>query len=377
MPHTIYLIDDLGRPANHSTTIWSARVNDVGQFYQALGLGIARQTANNGQAFLAAQCAGLSLAIVPAAAPSDPNATTLYFGVDSLASAMAAATANRGQLVMQPYQTPMGYQAVVVDPDGRRIFITEIRAAASGPRAFDAPALLEVRSAGVGAAAGTSSRFNEQKEAQALAAVKRGAAVLLAGLVLIVVAVVLFFDFILIVTRPGGMREVDANAATLQMNTVLIIVGLAMLTPIVGKILCGIPATSRVGYGALWTTIGIDLTADALIILNMLAPASGAAGLAKVMYLVGFTSPFFFVYFLGRILAQTRNESVAGFATATNVIYGITLALTIIGTLLTLTNPFFGRTATTLFTLAAGVYGICYIILLIRILCAKSPLATQ
>lgn len=375
MPHTIYLIDAAGMAATHSTTIWSPRTNDLGLFYRALGLSVARQTANNGQAFLAAQCAGLSLAIVPAAAPSDPNATTLYFAVDSLASAMAAATANYGQLVMQPYQTPLGYQAVVVDPEGRRIFFTEIRAVVAAPRGFDAPALLEVRSAGVGA--GASSRTNDLKEAQALAAVKRGAAVLLAGLVLIVVAVVLFFDFILIVTRPGGMRELDANAATLQMNTMLVIVGIAMLTPIAGKILCGIPATSRVGYGALWTTIGIDLTADALIILNMLAPASGVAGLAKVMYLVGFTSPFFFVYFLGRILAQTRNESVAGFATATNIIYGITLAFTIIGTLLVLTNPFFGRTATTLVTLAAGVYGICYIILLIRILCAKSPVAAR
>jgi predicted enzyme related to lactoylglutathione lyase len=326
MPHTIQLIDAAGMAATHSTTIWSARANEVGHFYRALGLSVARQTANNGQAFLAAQCTGLSLAIVPAAAASDPNATTLYFGVDSLASALAAATANHGQLVMQPYQTPLGWQAVVVDPDGRRIFITEVRAAVADLSGFEAPALVDVRPRGASTGGGGMKGI-DSREAQALAAVKRGAGILLAAIVLQIIVACIMASILYTAFTDRGSPQGMSQATFQSSIEILGIIGQVLMWAQIGaKVLCGIPGSSRAGYVPLWIAVGMEVTAAGLAVVYQFSPSPVLLATVQALGFISLAAPFFFFYFLRSFMQQIRNEPTAKFAKTTMIVYSIVLA---------------------------------------------------
>lgn len=372
MSQSIRLVDAAGNPAAHTTTIWTARAVDVGRFFGALGIAVGRQNAADGQAFLAAQCPGLTLAIMPAAGPSDPNATTLYFAVDSLQATLGVALSNYGRLVSQPYHTPLGYQAVVADPDGRRIILTEL---AGGPRAsgFGAPTFVEPPRPSLPGnyGGGYITRAAETREESALAAVKRGMIVLLAGIALSFAATVIYLDVVWQFLDNGG-RIVNGNVIESQIQAIYVIVGLTCLANLGGKITCGIPATSRAGYGALWTAVAVECVPYLLIGAIVFGRARSLAPVLQVAWPASFLAPFFFLYFLTRIMEVNRNSSVAALAKATNLIYGVLSTLIVIGIVAAFSKRPLSKPVTLAFGLVAIVYTVCYITLLVRVLLARS-----
>lgn len=96
-------------------------------FYTALGLTLVRHAHGNGPNHLAHEANGQVFEIYPL--DKDQIATTgtrIGFSVPSVDATYAAAIAAGGQSVSAPRKSPWGRRAVVSDPDGHRVELTEL-----------------------------------------------------------------------------------------------------------------------------------------------------------------------------------------------------------------------------------------------------------
>ena len=99
-------------------------------FYRALGLQFVEERHGTGPVHYSTRVGSTVLEIYPGenATPLDrisSGATMLGFGVTSLDSAVAAVQTLGSQIVTSPRDSTWGRRAVVLDPDGRAIEISE------------------------------------------------------------------------------------------------------------------------------------------------------------------------------------------------------------------------------------------------------------
>ena len=96
------------------------------QFYSLLGLTFAHHQHGNGLPHVAAQSGSLTFEIVPRKDGTDSTAAVrLGFQVACLDAVMGRLQNAGAKIVQAPKMSPWGRRAVVDDPDGHRIELTE------------------------------------------------------------------------------------------------------------------------------------------------------------------------------------------------------------------------------------------------------------
>ena len=97
------------------------------RFYESLGLRFVRERHGQGPEHLAAEMGGLVFEIYPRREAST-TATRIGVRVPSVSRAIAAATSHGGSLVSPPKASPWGTRAVLTDPDGHKVELSEPQA---------------------------------------------------------------------------------------------------------------------------------------------------------------------------------------------------------------------------------------------------------
>lgn len=100
------------------------------RFYQALGLEFSEEQHGNGPLHYACDLGGMVIEIYPGKPGTAPDrrsggATMLGFQVDSLETRLKAVEEIGVTVLTAPQNSPWGKRAVVQDPDGRAIELSE------------------------------------------------------------------------------------------------------------------------------------------------------------------------------------------------------------------------------------------------------------
>jgi lactoylglutathione lyase len=104
------------------------RVSDMAasrRFYEALGLQFSLERHGNGPEHLAAELAGTVLEIYPRGNGPASSGVRLGFRVASVIVAVSAVEQIGGEIDFLPKEGPGGLRAVVVDPDGHRVALSQ------------------------------------------------------------------------------------------------------------------------------------------------------------------------------------------------------------------------------------------------------------
>ncbi len=103
------------------------QVEELRRFYQALGIALAQEHHGRGPVHFAGRVGGVVIEVYPLPEGDDPaDATTrLGFVVEDVAEVVKALEGIGTQVVTPPKETAWGLQAVVKDPDGRSVELTE------------------------------------------------------------------------------------------------------------------------------------------------------------------------------------------------------------------------------------------------------------
>ena len=112
--------------------LYSADIQASCRFYSALGLAFNREKHGNGPEHYAASVGDVVFEIYPASAPVTADAPRLGFSVSSVDEVVADLRRLGAGLVAGPQASAWGRRAVLKDPDGYRIEISQ-----PGPRASD------------------------------------------------------------------------------------------------------------------------------------------------------------------------------------------------------------------------------------------------
>jgi len=120
-------------PAINLVVLRCKDVDGSESFYDRIGLIFERHKHGNGLAHLACERNGIVFELYPATHKFPPSAgTRIGFRVDGLDQLVARLGEQDGTVLTSPQNSPWGRRAVVVDPDGRRIELTETEQAADG-----------------------------------------------------------------------------------------------------------------------------------------------------------------------------------------------------------------------------------------------------
>lgn len=104
----------------------SRQVDRVRTFYQALGIVFTEEQHGTGPRHYAGRVGEVLVEIYPLPNDGSTDASTrLGFTVGNLAEVVRALEGIGTQVVKQPTQTTWGLQAVVKDPDGRSVEVTQ------------------------------------------------------------------------------------------------------------------------------------------------------------------------------------------------------------------------------------------------------------
>jgi len=108
----------------------TADLKQTAEFYQQLGLEFIEERHGAGPIHYACELNGLVLEIYPGKPGTAPDrkssgATTLGFQVNSLEAMLEALKAKGGLVLTPPQESQWGRRAVVQDPEGRAIELTE------------------------------------------------------------------------------------------------------------------------------------------------------------------------------------------------------------------------------------------------------------
>jgi predicted enzyme related to lactoylglutathione lyase len=93
--------------------------------YAALGLTFTREQHGTGPEHFAAQTGKVTFEIYPRENEQPPPAVRLGFCVPSLDAVLEELRTLGGEILSPPRTSPWGRRAVVLDPDGRRVELTE------------------------------------------------------------------------------------------------------------------------------------------------------------------------------------------------------------------------------------------------------------
>jgi predicted enzyme related to lactoylglutathione lyase len=107
-----------------------ANLEQTVNFYRALGLGFSEEQHGNGPVHYACNLGGTVVEIYPGKSGTAPDrrnggATLLGFQVDSLEVTLKAIAEIGATVLTAPQDSPWGKRAVVQDPDGRAIELSE------------------------------------------------------------------------------------------------------------------------------------------------------------------------------------------------------------------------------------------------------------
>src|SRR5947208_3160393 len=103
----------------------SADLDRAASFYGLLGLTFVRERHGSGPEHLACQLGSVVLEIYPQADGTGTAAMGVGFRAPSVAAAVAAVRKAGAVVLSPPKDSPWGCRAVLADPDGHRIEITE------------------------------------------------------------------------------------------------------------------------------------------------------------------------------------------------------------------------------------------------------------
>lgn len=104
--------------------IRSADLDRAGQFYQLLGLGFAMHRHGNGPKHLSSEGGGVVFEIYPQSAAGDSTSgTRIGFSVSSVDRVLSLLGSEA--VLSSPQDSPWGRRAVIADPDGHRIELTQ------------------------------------------------------------------------------------------------------------------------------------------------------------------------------------------------------------------------------------------------------------
>jgi predicted enzyme related to lactoylglutathione lyase len=95
------------------------------RFYEAFGLQFSPERHGNGPEHLAARVAGAVFELYPCGAEPASSGIRLGFQVASVRAAVSAVEQVGGNVASLPKEGPWGLRAVVIDPDGNRVEITQ------------------------------------------------------------------------------------------------------------------------------------------------------------------------------------------------------------------------------------------------------------
>lgn len=102
-----------------------ANIDFSAAFYAALGLSFTKELHGSGPEHYASQHDGLVFEIYPAKQGSSSAGVRIGFEVRSVDETVAAATQLGAAIVTPPSDSPWGRRAVVSDPDGHRIELSQ------------------------------------------------------------------------------------------------------------------------------------------------------------------------------------------------------------------------------------------------------------
>jgi predicted enzyme related to lactoylglutathione lyase len=118
----------VSNPALNLVVIRSVNLDRAAGFYRALGVQLCRERHGSGPEHLAGRVGAAVFEVYPAAERRSTIGVRLGFLVGSVADAVAGAQAAGGAVVTPGRVGPWGFQAVVSDPDGHRVELTETAA---------------------------------------------------------------------------------------------------------------------------------------------------------------------------------------------------------------------------------------------------------
>jgi lactoylglutathione lyase len=107
--------------------IRAAELERSQRFYEALGLQFSREQHGRGPEHLAAVLGSLVFEIYPRGSEPDTAGLRLGFQVASVEAAVSAVQKLGAEVVSAPANGPWGYRAVVVNPDGHRVEVSQAR----------------------------------------------------------------------------------------------------------------------------------------------------------------------------------------------------------------------------------------------------------
>jgi catechol 2,3-dioxygenase-like lactoylglutathione lyase family enzyme len=116
--------------ANVSLTLLVLKTRQVEQvrlFYQSLGIELAEEQHEKGPVHFAGRVGDVVVEVYPLADDGTPadSSTRLGFEVENLAEIVAALEGIGTKVVTAPHESAWGVQAVVKDPDGRSVELTQ------------------------------------------------------------------------------------------------------------------------------------------------------------------------------------------------------------------------------------------------------------
>lgn len=104
----------------------SADIEKAARFYERLGLTFVQHQHGTGAEHFACERAGVVFEIYPRRDEADTSrGARVGFAVASVDDALAALTSLGGRVVSAAKDSPWGRRAVVADPDGHRVELTE------------------------------------------------------------------------------------------------------------------------------------------------------------------------------------------------------------------------------------------------------------
>jgi predicted enzyme related to lactoylglutathione lyase len=103
----------------------SSDLDRADRFYRLLGINFVHERHGTGPEHLACELGSVVLEIYPVQAGATTTALRLGFQVVSMAAALAGVCEAGAQLLVPPKESPWGLRAVIRDPDGHRIELTE------------------------------------------------------------------------------------------------------------------------------------------------------------------------------------------------------------------------------------------------------------
>lgn len=103
----------------------SSAPHELAAFYEALGLSFVREQHGNGPEHLACSTRGAIFEIYPEQDGQSTRGTRIGFAVDDVDACFASALAGNAHPVRKPAAGPWGRRAVVRDPAGHVVELTQ------------------------------------------------------------------------------------------------------------------------------------------------------------------------------------------------------------------------------------------------------------